>query len=76
VSNVGKKERETQNRLIRLFRKQLTYQYLGNWEEREGNSNIEENLLRDWLTRQGHGDKIIGKALYELEQAKGRRGEE
>jgi type I restriction enzyme R subunit len=70
LSNVGKKERETQNRLIRLFRDQLKYQYLGNWEEREGNSNIEEEVLREWLTRQGHDEKIIAKALYELDKAK------
>jgi len=70
MSDVGKKERETQKRLIRLFRDQLSYSYLGNWEDREGNSNVEEELLRDWLARQGHSERIIGKTLYELEKAK------
>ena len=45
MSNVGKKERVTQNRLIKLFREGLGYDYLGNWEERPGNSNVEEELL-------------------------------
>jgi type I restriction enzyme R subunit len=70
MSNVGQRERETQSRLIRLFRDQLHYAYLGNWEEREANSNVEEDLLHNWLKRQGHSDKIIGKVLYELEKAK------
>jgi type I restriction enzyme R subunit len=70
MSDVGKKERETQKRLIRLFRDQLGYTYLGNWEEEEENSNLEEELLRNWLVRQGHGERIIDKSLYELEKAK------
>ena len=45
MSNIGKPERVTQNRVIALFRDELTYDYLGDWEECEGNSNIEEPLL-------------------------------
>jgi type I restriction enzyme, R subunit len=74
VSNVGKKERETQDRLIRLFRHELKYQYLGHWQEREANSNLEEKLLREWLKRQRHDEKIIGKVLYELDKAKALSG--
>jgi type I restriction enzyme, R subunit len=70
MSNVGKKERVTQNRLLKLFREGLGYGYLGNWEERAGNSNVEEELLIEWLKRQGHDDKIIGKVLRELDKAK------
>jgi hypothetical protein len=33
MSNIGKKERETQNRVVALFQKELKYRYLGNWEE-------------------------------------------
>lgn len=47
MSNIGKKERETQSHLIKLFRDQLTYTYLGNWEERDGNSNVE--LIHDFM---------------------------
>src|SRR5664280_2863083 len=70
MSKVGQKERETQNRLIRLFHEQLGYEYLGNWEERPENSNVEEERLRAWLKRRGHDERIIGKVLYELERAK------
>ena len=30
MSTIGKKERETQNRVIALFQKELNYRYLGN----------------------------------------------
>jgi hypothetical protein len=70
MSKVGQKERETQNRLIRLFHEQLGYEYLGNWEERPENSNVEVERLRAWLKRRGHDERIIGKVLYELERAK------
>jgi type I restriction enzyme, R subunit len=70
MSNVGKKERVTQNRLLKLFREGLGYDYLGNWEERAGNYNLEQELLIKWLKRQGHDDKIIGKVLRELDKAK------
>jgi type I restriction enzyme R subunit len=70
MSNVGNKERVTQNRLLKLFREGLEYDYLGNWEERAGNSNVEEELLIKWLKRQGHDDKIIGKVLRELDKEK------
>lgn len=40
MNNIGKLERETQNRVIQLFQKELGYEYLGNWEERENNSNV------------------------------------
>jgi len=41
VSDVGKAERETQNRLIALFRDELGYRYLGDWSDRDRNSKIE-----------------------------------
>jgi type I restriction enzyme R subunit len=70
LGNAGKKERATQNRLIKLFKGQLKYAFVGNWEEREGNSNVEEELLINWLKQEAHDDKIIGKVLYELGKAK------
>ena len=42
MSIVGQKERATQNRVVKLFRDHLDYTYLGDWHEREDNSNIEK----------------------------------
>jgi hypothetical protein len=58
MSDIGQPERATQNRVITLFRDELGYEYLGNWQDRsnlalrgavgvasasaEVNSNIEE----------------------------------
>ncbi len=47
MSVIGKSERVTQNRVIKLFRDELGYMYLGNWQDREGNDNIEEGSPRD-----------------------------
>ena len=45
MSNIGQPERETQNRVIALFRDELGYRYLDDWTARPDNSNIEDNLL-------------------------------
>lgn len=66
MSNVGQIERKTQNRLVKLFRDKLGYTYLGNWVDRAGNSNIEEWLLTDYLTKRGYSPTLITKALHEL----------
>jgi len=66
---VGQIERKTQQRVVKLFREQLRYDYLGNWIDRESNANIEPELLRKWLTRQGVADALITRALYLLDKA-------
>ncbi|MCP4369395.1 MAG: type I restriction endonuclease subunit R, partial [Deltaproteobacteria bacterium] len=71
MNNIGKKERETQNRVVALFRKGLGYRYLGNWEEREENSNIEKDILTEWLTKQGYSQNLIDKALYKFGKTAG-----
>jgi type I restriction enzyme R subunit len=53
MSEIGKTERATQDRVITLFRKQLGYTYLADWSDRAGNSNIEEGLLTANLQRRG-----------------------
>jgi type I restriction enzyme R subunit len=63
----------TQNRIIKLFRKTLKYNYLGNWEHRE-NSNIEEDLLKDYLKKSGYSETLINKAIYELTKTAGHQG--
>jgi type I restriction enzyme R subunit len=69
VSTVGQRERITQNRVVQLFQTHLGYAYLGNWETRPNNRNIEPDLLSQWLTRQGVSDTLIAKALRELNLA-------
>lgn len=64
--DVGQIERKTQGRVIKLFTDKLGYTYLGNWEDRENNSNIEEELLIKFLKKQNYPDILIKKALYEL----------
>ena len=68
-TNIGAKERVTQERLIGLFQNVLKYDYLGNWEYREDNANVEEALLRRYLKRRSYADKEIGKAVAKLKQA-------
>ncbi len=67
MSKVGQIERATQNRIVQLFQEQLRYEYLGNWEEREGNSNIEEAELRKFLQTK-YSDELITKAIFALKK--------
>ncbi|MBW2123469.1 MAG: restriction endonuclease subunit R, partial [Deltaproteobacteria bacterium] len=70
MSTVGQKEIQTQKRVIEFFHNALGYRYLGNWEDREGNANVEEELLTDWLKRNGHPNKVIQRVLFEIYRAK------
>jgi len=65
VSTIGQPERATQNRVIRLFRDELGYRFLGDWTDRT-NSNIDEKLLTEWLTRRGVTRAQISIALHRL----------
>jgi type I restriction enzyme, R subunit len=66
MDKVGKPERVTQNRVIALFKDELGYRYLGDWTDRDGNSNIEEGLLTDYLTGRGYTPPQISVALHKL----------
>ena len=66
MGEVGDLERVTQNRVVKLFEEQLKYRYLGNWQDRPNNSNIEEDILREYLAGKGYSQTLIDKALYEL----------
>ncbi len=66
MSSIGQPERATQNRVIALFRDELDYYYVGDWTDRDGNSNIEENLLSAWLTKRGYTPGQINAALHKL----------
>jgi type I restriction enzyme R subunit len=69
MSNIGDRERATQNRVVKLFQDELDYDYLGDFSDREGNSNVEEELLREWLLGRGVAHKLIPKVFRELDQA-------
>jgi type I restriction enzyme, R subunit len=72
MNTVGEIEKKTQQRVVRLFRDQLGCDYLGDWTEREGNRNIEEDLLRAFLReKQGYDEALITRALHLLDKAAG-----
>ena len=66
MSDLGKSERATQNRVIALFKNDLHYRYLGNWIDRPGNSNVDELILSAWLARTGCSKEQISRALHIL----------
>jgi type I restriction enzyme, R subunit len=66
MSDVGKPERATQNRVIALFRDELKYRYLGDWTYEGGNSNIDEELLMAYLTKSGYTPAEVKRAVYKL----------
>jgi len=66
MSDIGKPERATQNRVVKLFCDELGYSYLGDWTDRAGNSNIEEGLLTDYLASTGYIPAQTSAALYKL----------
>ena len=69
MSKVGQTERLTQNRIVQLFKNQLHYEYLGYWEERDNNSNIEEAELRKYLQKtKNYSEELITKAIFALKK--------
>ena len=66
MTTIGQSERATQDRVLALFKGELHYRYLGDWTDREGNSNIEEGLLSDWLSKRGSTPGQISAALHKL----------
>ncbi len=64
--SIGQPERATQNRVVALCRDKLLYRYLGDWQDRDGNSNIEEGLLADYLAGAGYSPEQITKAIRDL----------
>ena len=65
----NKPEIVTQKRIIDLFKNpnSLGYTYLGNYENRESNSNIEKELLEKFLKNK-YNSILIKKAITELEK--------
>lgn len=69
MSNVGQRERITQNRIVQFFQKELGYRYLGDWQDRENNKNIEIDILTTWLKKRGVSDALINRAIRQLDAA-------
>ena len=69
MGEVGQREVLTQRRVVAFLANALDYEYLGDWRDRAGNANVEEELLAGWLERRGHGREIGGKVLHQLRQA-------
>ena len=69
MSDVGERERRTQQRVVAFLRDALGYAHLGDWHRRAYNRNVEPTYLTAWLQRQGHSEKLIGKVLFELDKA-------
>ncbi|MEX2217072.1 MAG: HsdR family type I site-specific deoxyribonuclease [Phycisphaeraceae bacterium] len=73
MSDIGKSERTTQDRVIALFKNELGYRFLGDWSDRE-NSNIEEGLLTAWLKGNGATPEQIAGVLHKLRTEAGHPG--
>ena len=69
MTAVGELEARTQRRVVNHFRHQLGYRYLGDWQDRPDNRNIETDLLTRFLARRGHPPALIAKALDKLGKA-------
>lgn len=68
-----RREKATQNRVIKLFtdgRRSdcLGFEYLGDWSSKS-NRNIESDLIKKNLKRRGYTDSQISQALLQLETA-------
>jgi len=69
MSTVGQVERRTQDRVVELFEKQLGYEYLGSWEQREDNSHIETSLLEQNLLARGYDSNLSNRAIDQLKKS-------
>lgn len=75
MSKIGEAERKAQNRVIDLLcggksgtAGGLGWCYLGDWQKREGNANIEAGLLRLWLLSRGYAPEVVTQAITRLER--------
>ena len=68
MNNINELEAVTKERIVHeIFEKKLKYTYLGNFENRENNSNIEEELLFKFLVKK-YPKEIAQKAIAELKK--------
>ena len=69
MSTVGQRERITQNRIVQFFQQELDYRYLGDWQDRPNNKNIEVDILTAWLKKRGVSDTLIARVIRQLDTA-------
>ena len=67
-TDVGKPERASQNRVLKLFQ-DMGYYYLGDWEDEVRTQPVEENILNDHLKSQGYSDVLVQKAIDKIVSA-------
>ena len=68
MEDVNSLEIKTQERVLHeVFQKKLNYIYLGNFKDRENNSNIEEELLYKYLIKH-YSDEYVRKAISEFKR--------
>ena len=68
-SHIGEHEKSVQNRVLALFKEKLKYEYLGNYEYRTCNRNIERKLLFDYLmSTQKWSKEEANRAITQLEK--------
>ncbi|ATG52074.1 restriction endonuclease subunit R [Brachybacterium vulturis] len=65
MSTVGQRERETQRRVVELFRDQLGYVYGGNLKDQD-NWNVDETRLRSSLLGRGYDEALVSRAVQQL----------
>ena len=65
MTDIGQKERETQDRVIDLFTQEMGYEYLGN-RRHQDNKNIEEEYFKKYLKESGYSDAAIKRAYKKL----------
>jgi len=68
MSDVGSIERTTQNHIVQFFQDDLGYTYLGNWQYRENNRNVEPDYLHAFLKQEGYSDTLIKKAIDQFQK--------
>lgn len=74
MSDVGQRERATQNRIVKLLNKKtpkfnVGYTYLGDWQDRANNQNIEKEILKKWLIDRGVSETLYPKIERQIDQA-------
>ena len=65
MTDIGQKERETQDRVIKLFRDEMGYEYIGNRRKKD-NKNIEEEYFTEFLKEHGYSEAVIKRSYKEL----------